>query len=193
MSLTSSVNDIVEAAARLLSARIDLDGWTPPPEVETLEQFAEAEAEEVERRHRALVDEYVADRADQLARLRAIHAAAEQREAAYKAEAAPWLALAKRQARIAEYVAQLARNVLEAERRLAGLPDDAPYLVDQSNGTKIGLKVNPPSVAIDDVGALPDWAMKPAEPSKSEIAAALKAGREVPGARLVRGLSIRWK
>ncbi len=192
MSLTEQVNDIVEQAARLLSKRISLDGWQPP-EVETLVQLEEAEAEEVERRYRALVDEYIADRSDSLACLRAIHLAAEAREAAYKAEAAPWLALARRQARLGEYVQRLARNILEAERTLAGFGPEDPYSVEQPNGTVIGLKRSPPAVQVDDVMAVPDEFMKPREPSKSEIAAALKAGREVPGARLVRGLSIRWK
>lgn len=57
---------------------------------------------------------------------------------------------------------------------------------------------NPPSVVIDDESLLPaEFIVTPPppkpSPSKTLIANALKAGQEVPGARLVQGTSLRIK
>ena len=57
------------------------------------------------------------------------------------------------------------------------------------------VRLNPPSVQIDDAGALPPQYLitKPPEPSKQLIKDALKAGEVVSGARLVQTKSLQIK
>lgn len=194
MSLTTTINDVVEQAARLLTP-IDMSDYVPPAHL-PVEQQAQAERDEHDRRDRERVDAYLADRSDRLACLKAIRAQSLARADAYEDQAQPWHRLAERAKRMAAYAETLARNVLEAERQFAGIAPDEPYIVTQPDGTKIGLKLNPESVRIDDPKAIPADLLadpKPVEPSLSKIATALRAGRVVPGARFVRGQSIRWK
>ncbi len=72
---------------------------------------------------------------------------------------------------------------------LAGIQKiESPYFV-------LSIKNNPPSVAIDEPGLIPAEFMKqpeppPLSPDKKAIADAIKAGREVPGARLLRGVRL---
>lgn len=59
----------------------------------------------------------------------------------------------------------------------------------------VSVKANPPSVAINEPGLIPEEFMRQAEPpppapDKKAIAEALKAGREVPGAHLARGIRL---
>lgn len=59
----------------------------------------------------------------------------------------------------------------------------------------IKVAANPPSVVIDDERQLPGAFMKapeppPPQPDKKAIAEALKAGQDVPGARLMRGYRV---
>ena len=195
MSLTSIITDIIAEAHRVLSAPVSLDDWTPP-EVETHEQHAAAEEEETDRRMQERVATYLANRADGLAYLRAVRQAAQARQAAYRSEADAWARQAQRQARIADYVEQLAGDLLRTERRLAGYTEYEPYTVELANGTKIGIRINPPSVEIIDARDIPLELYddpKPPQPSRSKIADVLRTGLNVPGARFVRGQSIRWK
>lgn len=194
MNLTEQTNDTVEQAMRLLSP-VDMSDYAPPAHL-PIEEQTRAEQAEYERRDHARVDAYLADRQDRLACLKTIRAAALVRADMYEDKAGPWLRLQARAKRMAAYAETLARNVLEAERQIAGFDADQPYTVTQPDGTKIGLKLNPESVKVDDPKAVPAELYedpKPLGPSLSKIAAALRAGRVVPGARFVRGQSLRWK
>lgn len=84
MSLTTTITDLIAEAHRVLSAPVSLDGWQPP-ELETHEQYAAEEEEETDRRMLERLATYIANRADGLAYLRAVRAAA---EAAYWKEKA---------------------------------------------------------------------------------------------------------
>lgn len=190
MSLTDTITDIIAQAHRLLDTP-DLRDWSPP-EGATPEEAAAAEEEEVLRRSTAAVDAYLADRSDRLAMLRAVRASGLRRAEEYKAQAEPWMRLAKRQQRIVEHVERLGRELLEAERRAAGLDGEA-YEVQLPNGIKMGIKLSPPSVRITAPEALPDAYWRTTrEPVKADISRALKAGQEVPGAELVRGEHMTW-
>lgn len=197
MSLTSTITDIISEAHALLSEPVSLDGWQPiGHETETYEQHAAAEDEERERRLQERVAAHLANRADGLAYLRAVRAAAQARRDQYKAEADAWARQAQRQARIAEYCEQLAGDLLRTERRLAGYTDDEPYSVILPNGVTVGIKLNPPAVEIFSAADIPVDLYdepKPPQPSRSRIADVLRTGIHVPGARFVRGQSIRWK
>jgi len=191
MTLTETINDIVAQAAGLLSP-VDLSDWTPPEDAPA-DKLAELEDAEHERRARARLDAYLADRSDRLACLRAIREAAGDRAEAYKSQAAPWIRLAKRQEGLREYVEQLARNVLEAERQAAGFGAEDGYEVTLPNGVKMGLRASPPSVVVESIEDLPGRFVKVAKSAdKAEIAKALKAGRVVTGAKLVRGMHVSW-
>jgi len=197
MSLTSTITDIIAEAHALLSEPVTLDGWQPiGHETETHEQHAAAEDEERERRLQERVATHLANRADGLAYLRAVRIASLARRDQYKAEADAWTRRAQRDARIADYCEQLAGDLLRAERRVAGYSDDEAYSVQLPNGVTVGLRLNPPSVYVTDVLAVPRELYedpKPPQPSASKIAAALRAGQVVPGAEFRRGQSIRWK
>ena len=189
MTLTAQINDIVEQAASLLSPP-NMDDWSPPPG--TPDELA-AEQAEYDRRVQEKINTYLADRSDRLACLKAIREATQERETAYKAQAAPWLRMAARQERTRAYVEQLARNVLEAERTAAGFPSDCPYEVELANGTKIGLRLSNPAVRILNIDDLPRrYVEMDPKVLKVEIAKALKAGKVVPGAELTRGDHIHW-
>lgn len=59
----------------------------------------------------------------------------------------------------------------------------------------LAIKNNPPSVAINEPGLIPAEFMRqpeppPPSPDKKAIAEAIKAGKEVPGAHLVRGVRL---
>jgi len=191
MKLTDQVNDLIEQSQHLLSP-VPMDDWTPPPGPPEDVQRA-WEAEET-RRYHARVDAYLADRSDRLSALKAICQSAKERSDRYEDMADPWLRLARRQKGLAAYVEQLARNVLETERLQAGYTANDAYQVTQPNGTKIGLRLSPPSVRILDESLLPP-AFIAHEPRvlKSAISTALKAGQEVPGATLERGTHLHWK
>lgn len=191
MTLTDTINDIVAQASALLSP-VDLSDWTPPEDA-PFDKLAELEEAEYERRAKARLDAYLADRSDRLACLRAIREAAGDRAESYKAQAEPWLRLAKRQERTREYVEQLARNVLEAERQAAGFGAEDGYEVMLPNGVKMGLKLSPPSVVIESIEDLPGRYVKVTKTAdKTEIAKAIKAGRVVTGAKLARGTHVSW-
>lgn len=191
MTLTDTINDIVAQASALLSP-VDLSDWTPPEDA-PFDKLAELEEAEYERRAKARLDAYLADRSDRLACLRAIREAAGDRAEAYKAQAAPWLRLAKRQEGLREYVEQLARNVLEAERQAAGFDPDEGYEVTLPNGVKMGLRPSPPSVVVESIEDLPGRYVKVTKTAdKTEIAKAIKAGRVVTGAKLARGVHVFW-
>jgi hypothetical protein len=71
---------------------------------------------------------------------------------------------------------------LEAELKRTGLQPKAPDLA-------LRLQNNPQSVAIDDASLIPDDYRRTETVTtllKAEIATALKAGQQIPGARLVR-------
>mgnify|MGYP000851732367 CR=1 len=197
MNLTEQTNDTVEQAMRLLSP-VDMSDWSPPEGADA-KAAEKAYQEEEDRRVNARLDEYLADRNDRLVMLREIHFAAAARAEAYESKAAPWLRQAGRCKRTAERMKVLARNVLEAERKVAGYdPTDeagvpTPYEVVQADGSKIALKLNPPSVVVINVDDLPRRFVS-MEPMvlKAEIAKALKAG-PVSGAKLSRDLHVSWK
>ena len=197
MSLTSTITDIISEAHAMLSEPVSLDGWQPiGHEVETYEQHAAAEDEELERRMHERLRVHMLRRSDGLAYLRAVRTAAQARRDQYKVEADAWTRQAQRQARIAEYCEQLAGDLLRTERRLAGWSDDEPYSVQLPNGSTMGIKLNPPSVEIFSAADIPPELYddpKPPQPSRSKIADVLRTGLPVPGARFTRGQSIRWK
>lgn len=190
MSLTESVNDVVAQAAGLL-APVDMSDWSPPADAPA-DAVARLEQEEYDRRAQKRIDDYLADRSDRLICLKAIRQAAEDRANAYEAQAAPWQRMADRQKRLKAYVEQLGRNVLEAERKAAGFGDDEPYEVTAPNGVKFALALSPPALqcSVDD---LPRRYIETCDkPKTDEIKRALKAGLVVPGAKLTRGLHVRW-
>ena len=195
MTLTSATNDLVEEASRILFTHIDLDDWRAPDGVDSLEAYEQAEQAERDRRLRAAIDRWCADRADRLLAIRHVHNAALARVAAYKAEMALWERRAKRQQGLVDYCAELATNVLEAERALRGGKWGEPIRVELSNGLRMGLRVSQ-SVLAPDVDVLPPEYVRvvPArrEPDKIALAKALKAGANVPGAELVPGESLDW-
>ena len=89
-----------------------------------------------------------------------------------------------------EAVAQGLRDYLKRNMESAGIEKIAcPYFT-------ITIAKNPPSVDIFDPLSLPSKYMvvpepKPAAPDKKAIAAAIKAGDEVPGARLTQGTRLK--
>lgn len=186
MSITSAVNDLIEQSIRVLSDPIDLSDWTPPPDIETSEQIEAAEQEERERRLRARIDLYVADRSDRLLALRHVRDAALYRAGQYTIEAQRWSAKARDQSGLAQYAAQLAMNVLVTERAQSGFGEGEPYKVELPNGVKIGLRVTRP-VIVSDLEMLPAKLVRvktTREPDKVAIGKLLKAGEAVSGARL---------
>ena len=189
MTLTESIDDIVAQAAGLLSPP-DMSDWAPDPSHPDPDK---AEAEESERRSRARLDAYLADRSDRLACLRAIRQAAQQRAEQYADQAQPWLRQARRQEELASYCEALARGVLEAERQAAGFGPDEAYEVQLPSGLKMGLRLSTPAVRVLDVEDLPGRFVKVTKaPNKKAIAAVLKAGKSVSGAELVRGNHVYW-
>lgn len=192
MTLTAQINDIVEQAARLL-AYPDMSDWRAPSDC-TDEDAERLEVEEVDRRMQRRLDLYLADRADRLAMLRAVNRAASERHAAYKAESEPWLKMAKRQEALATYCAQLASNVLVAERASRGGNIGEPYRVTLPNGTSIGLRVTR-VVQVSDLDMLPAKFVRTKttrEADKNAIKALLAEGKDVPGARLGTNEHVDW-
>lgn len=192
MNLTESINDIVEQAASLLSPP-NMDDWTPPADA-GIEDAMRLEAEEIDRRMQARLDRYLADRSDRLSALRAIHRAATERAAAYKAQSEPWLRLSRRQESIAEYVVQLASNVLRAERASAGMNVGEPYKVSLLNGVNVGLRITR-VVQITDLDMLPSKLVRTKttrEADKVAIKTLLLRGEVVPGARLGTNEHVDW-
>lgn len=191
MTLTQSINDVVEQASSLLSPP-SMSDWSPPASA-SLDEAAKAEQDEFDRRMRVRLDAYLADRSDRLACLKAIREATIARAEQYKAQAEPWLRLARRQEAMTGYIEQLARNVLEAERESAGFTVDDPYDVTLPNGTKIALRLSNWAVKVLDVEDLPGRFVNTTKvPDKAAIMAALKDGKVVPGATRTRGNHISW-
>lgn len=81
------------------------------------------------------------------------------------------------------------RQYLLDGMQLAGVQKiESPYFA-------LAIKQNPPSVAINEPGLVPTEFMRqpeppPASPDKKAIGEALKAGREVPGCHLQRGVRL---
>lgn len=185
MSLT--VNDLIEEAARLLTEPVYMDDWQPVGhETETLEQHEAAVEDERLVRWQRRLEAYLADRADRLALLRHIYRQALARAQDYADEAKRWATRARNQEGLAGYCEALARDVLVAERQLAGMHEGDPYRVELPNGVKMGLRVTHAVEARTDEIA-PEWVREKVtrEPDKLAIKKALEAGQEVHGARLV--------
>jgi len=193
MSITTSVNDLIEQSQRLLLEPVSLDGWTPP-EVETHEQSDAAENDERERRLKARIDAYLADRQDRLLALRYIREAAHHRAERYSVEAQRWQAKARDQQGMATYCEQLAMNVLVNDRQLSGASEGEPHKVEFDNGVKIGLRITRP-VVVSDIDMLPAKLVRvktTREPDKVAIGKLLKAGEVVSGARLGVNETVDW-
>lgn len=193
MSMTSTANDIIEEAIRILSEPIGLEGWTPP-EVETAEQLQAAEDEERDARLRARIDAYTAQRNDGLAFLRHVREAAMRRAEQYTEEAHRWSIKARNQAGIASYAADLAMIILVNERVQAGMGEGDAYRVEFPNGLKIGLRITRP-VVVSDMEMLPAKLVRTKttrEPDKVAIGKLLKAGEAVSGARLGVSEHVDW-
>lgn len=188
-----STRDLIAEAAHLLAAPVDLQGWTPP-EVETHDELAQAEADETEARRVQAVDAWLEAGDIKLLGMRYVREAAQQRTELYVRERDRWARLARREERITEHVEALARVLLEAERTIAGYSDNEPYVVGFDDGTKIGLRLNPPSVVISgEISELPsDCQRVTIAPDRATISRRLKAGETIPGCALTRSLSIRW-
>lgn len=186
MSMTSEVNDLIEQSIRVLSDPIDMSDWVPPLDLETSEQIAAAEQEEAELRLRARINAYLADRSDRLLALRHIREAALYRAEQYTIEAQRWATKARDQSGLANYVAELVRNVLVTERAQCGLEEGDAYKVEFPNGVKMGLRITRP-VIVSDLDMLPAKLVRvktTREPDKVAIGKLLKAGEAVSGACL---------
>lgn len=193
MNITSQANDLVEQAARLLSDPIDLSDWRPP-EVETSEQLDAAEQEERERRLKERIDRYLADRADRLLALRHIREAAHFRVERYTVEAQRWQTKARDQKGLAEYVEQLAMNVLVAERNACGLGPGEVHRVEFPNGVKMGIRVTK-VVQVEDIDSLPSKFVRTKttrEADKVAIKKLLMDGEIVSGAKLGTNEHVDW-
>jgi hypothetical protein len=185
-----TANDIIDEATRLLVEPVDLGDYHPT-DVETHEQYEAALDEERERRWQARLNAYLADRSDRLALLRHVYRAANDRATRYKQEAQAWERKAKGQLGLAEYCESLTRNVLVAERQLAGR--SGAYRVELPNGTKMGLRVTKAVEA--DVTVLPTEYVRTRvtrEPDKIAIREALESGAVVEGAHFVERESVDW-
>lgn len=192
MTLTEQINNIVEQASGLLTLP-DMSGWRAPPDC-TDEDAERLELEEIDRRMQARLDLYLADRADRLSMLRAVSRAASERSASYRAQSEPWLKMAKRQEALAAYCAQLASNILVAERASRGGNVGEPYRVTLPNGTSVGLRVTK-VVQVSDIDSLPAKFVRSKttrEADKNAIKALLVEGKDVPGARLGTNEHVDW-
>lgn len=193
MSITTATNDLIEQSQRLLCEPITLDGWTPP-EVETREQLEAAEGEEWERRFKARIDAYLADRQDRLLVLRYLREAANHRAERYTVEAQRWSSKARDQKGLADYCETLAMNVLVNDRNLSGLGEGEAHKVEFDNGVKIGIRVTRP-VVVSDLDMLPAKLVRvktTREPDKNAIGKLLKGGEVVSGARLGINETVDW-
>lgn len=191
MNLTESVNDIVEQAASLLSPP-DMSDWSPPDDAPP-DVAMRMEQDEYDRRAQAKVDAYLADRADRLLCLRAIHEQANARAEHYAAQSKPWARMAERQKRLAEYCEQLAMNVLVAERSNTGATA-GPYTAVLPNGIKMRIKITS-VVLVGDVDNLPGKLVRTKvtrEPDKIAIKKLLSEGEIVSGAKLGTNEHVDW-
>jgi hypothetical protein len=81
------------------------------------------------------------------------------------------------------------RDYLLANMMVSGIQKiESPYF-------RLSVRENPPAVEIYEPGLIPAQFMKQPEtppplPNKAEIAAAMKAGQEVPGCKLTRGVRL---
>lgn len=192
MTLTDTINDIVAQAAKLL-APPDMSDWMAPPGVPD-ELAVQLEREEYDRRAQKRIDDYLADRSDRLACLRAIRRAASEREDHYGDQAVPWQRMAERQRRLVDYCDQLARNVLVAERAACGGNEGEPYRVELPDGQKIGIKITK-VVIVSDIDSLPGKYVRTKttrDPDKVSIKKALDGGEVVPGARIGTNEHVDW-
>lgn len=110
-------------------------------------------------------------------------------------------------ASLKEYAKELAERAKRAERGIEWLKgyllahmqaSGMQSITDERGIFSAKVRQNPPSVVIDEPGLLPEgyWRQKPPpapEPDKTAIAAALKEGRDVPGAHLERGVRLEIK
>lgn len=122
------------------------------------------------------------DAADQKAeRYRAVVLAAQGREASFKQMAAAYIKAAKREARTAEKVEQLALLLLRSARLTTGAAE-----ARCSDGTTIAMKVRKSTrVEVLDEARLPEHLFRvKREPNIAEIRARLKGGEEIEGAEL---------
>ncbi len=97
--------------------------------------------------------------------------------------------MAKRRKALENRAARIRQYLLNNMQHTGIQKIDGPYF-------RIAIQDNPPAVQIDDERQIPAEFMRqpeppPPMPDKPAIKDALKAGREIPGARLVRGQSLR--
>jgi hypothetical protein len=116
--------------------------------------------------------------------VRNIEASAAAIKEAEAAMAARRKALENRAARIRDYL--LANMMVAGVQKI-----ECPYF-------KLAVRENPPAVEIYEPGLIPATFMKqpetpPPAPNKAEIAAALKAGQDIPGCKLTRGTRLEIK
>lgn len=93
--------------------------------------------------------------------------------------------MAKRRKALEQRATSLRRYLLESMRAAGVHRVESPFFV-------LSVKQNPPAVDVFDAGQLPLEYMRvpdapPPAPDKTKIAAALKVGVDVPGAKLVNG------
>jgi len=168
MSLFELVRD-VEGIADLLDALDDSGELTP----------------EIESQLQADLIAAVAGTKEKIDRTTSVLASFEAAEAAAKTEAERLVNRAKRFARQRDY---LERTVI------AVLTSSNQKRIDGSTSS-VAIRVNPPSVLIDDAAAIPAAYLrlpKPPEPApdKTAIKAALQAGAIVPGCRIAQSVRL---
>ena len=95
--------------------------------------------------------------------------------------------------RITERKRTLDNKARSLKERLAGALVTTGTKKLKAGTFTVAMQANPPSVVVDDVASLPlDLLVIPQpEPNKTAIKERLKAGEEIPGARLVQGESLR--
>lgn len=180
-----NVDDIIQQAIRITHEPVDVSDLSDEMAPEIVEETILA-------RERQRIDQFLADRSDRLMLLRRIRNAAVAAEAEYKAEAERWMRRAKRKARLGDYCAELATNVLEAERIASGGQRGQAYRVELPDGITIGLRVTK-AVHVLELDDLPGRFVRVRrEADKAELGKRLKAGETVPGAVLVTNEHIDW-
>lgn len=186
----TTTSDLIREAAALLAnpPAVAIPDGTPDDVADRLQ--AEAVHARLAEWLDACADKHTALRHLRIAALaRVKHAEGEA--GVYEAEAAKFKARARRESGTVAFAEASIFELLRAERVLAGMGEGDAYSRSLPDGSVHGIKLNPPSVVVEDEAKLPEGCVRVVpekrEPDKVEIAKRIKAGEVVPGAKLVRG------